>query len=158
MENLGTNQLCGFGPKRVLSCGHFVQNQPEGKQVRTWVQLLTEDLLGRHVARRSKIDTGQSEAKKDRRYHIAQRSDLDRPGRDNRVRRHPIGREFSDAEVQDFCLAAIGDEDVRGFDVAVNDALPVRSLQSASNLDGEIEQLFRWQRLGVLQIKSNSFA
>jgi hypothetical protein len=40
-------------------------------------------------------------------------------------------------------LAARGDENIRGLDVAVNDAFLVRRIQPVSNLDGEIEQGIR---------------
>ena len=44
-------------------------------------------------------------------------------------------------------MAAIRDEDVRGLDVPVNDPFDVRSIQAICNLDRQIQDLVRVQRL-----------
>ena len=48
--------------------------------------------------------------------------------------------QFRYAEIQNLGLALRGQEDVRGLDVAVNDALAVCRLEPRRNLDGEVEQ------------------
>jgi hypothetical protein len=40
-------------------------------------------------------------------------------------------------------LAARGDENIRGLDVAVNDAFLVRRIQPVSNLDSQVQQRIR---------------
>ena len=40
-------------------------------------------------------------------------------------------------------MAALGDENVCGFDVAMNDAFGVGSIEGVGNLNGEIEQVFQ---------------
>ena len=55
-------------------------------------------------------------------------------------------RQLGQAEVQDLRLPALGDEDVRGLDVAVDDALRVRGVEGVCNLDREIERDFERQR------------
>jgi hypothetical protein len=47
--------------------------------------------------------------------------------------------DFGEAEVEDFGMAALGDENVGGFDVAMNDAFGVGSIEGIGNLDGEIK-------------------
>ena len=46
-------------------------------------------------------------------------------------------------EIQNLGVAAIGDENVRGLDVAVDDALLVRGVKRIGNFDGEIEEQSR---------------
>src|SRR5579862_6013438 len=43
-------------------------------------------------------------------------------------------------------MAAGGDEDIAGFDVAMNDALAMRRLQTFGELNGKIDQLLNEQR------------
>ena len=49
---------------------------------------------------------------------------------------------FGHAEVEELRRAARGDHDVRRFQVAVQDASLVRSLQGAGNLDGDADRVF----------------
>ena len=55
-------------------------------------------------------------------------------------------RQLGQAEVEDLRLAALGDEDVGGLDVAVDDALRVRGVEGVCNLDPEIERDFERER------------
>jgi len=52
-----------------------------------------------------------------------------------------------EAEVQDLGLPAFGDEDVGGLDVAVNDPLGVRRIQSIGKLDAKLLNLLRFNGL-----------
>src|SRR5437016_13586653 len=47
---------------------------------------------------------------------------------------------FCETEVQDFRLPVAGNEDVRRFYIAMNDAFPVRGFESVRNLDGSVQQ------------------
>jgi hypothetical protein len=47
--------------------------------------------------------------------------------------------QFRQAEIENLGLAAGGDENVRGLDVAMNDPFLVRRVQRIGNLDGETE-------------------
>src|ERR1700690_980337 len=53
------------------------------------------------------------------------------------------------AEVENFGLIAIRHEDVRGFDVAVDNALGVCAVESVGDLDAQVEQPVEFQRLAV---------
>jgi len=50
---------------------------------------------------------------------------------------HRLGRELGQAEVKDFGVATIRDEDVRGFNVAMNDSFAVRGIECVGDLDAK---------------------
>ena len=50
---------------------------------------------------------------------------------------------FGETEVEDFRGAALGDEDVGGFDVAVNDAGVVSGVQGVGDVDADFEEAVR---------------
>ena len=54
-----------------------------------------------------------------------------------------FGVDFGQSEIQYLRVAALGDENVRGLDVAVDDAFGVRRIERIGNLDGQIEQQLR---------------
>ena len=51
--------------------------------------------------------------------------------------RGSLGGQFRQPKVENLRVPTLGDEDVRGFDVAVNDALGVGRIQCIRNLDGK---------------------
>jgi hypothetical protein len=51
--------------------------------------------------------------------------------------------DLSQTEVENFYLAARGDEDVCGLNVAMNDAFCMSDIESISDFDGQIEEMFR---------------
>ena len=99
-----------FARKRASAGQQLVENDAQGEQVRASVDLLAADLLGRHV--RGAAD------------HLA------RPRHVGRGR----GGELADAEVGDLHAAVLGDQDVPGLDVAVDDVALVRVGQSLGRL------------------------
>ena len=52
-------------------------------------------------------------------------------------------------EVEEFRAAAAGQEDVRGFQIAMNDAVPMRVGQGVGDFDGDADQLARRQRAAL---------
>src|SRR6266550_3418820 len=56
---------------------------------------------------------------------------------------------LGEAEIKDFGLVSTGDEDVGGFDVAMDDALGMGGVEGVRNLDSEIEQAVEFQGLAV---------
>jgi len=60
-----------------------------------------------------------------------------------------VGGGFGEAKVENFDLAAIGDKDVGGLDVAMNDAFGVSCVERIGDLRGEIENLINGERTGL---------
>ena len=52
---------------------------------------------------------------------------------------------FGEAEIENFCVAALGDEDVGGFDVAVDDACGVGGIERFGDLDADFEEAFEFE-------------
>ena len=57
--------------------------------------------------------------------------------------------EFRETEIEHLRLAPIGDENIRRFDIAVNDAFRVRRVERVGDVDGERQQLLERQRIAV---------
>ncbi len=52
-----------------------------------------------------------------------------------RIGADPAVRDFRQTEIENLGVSALGDKDVGGFDVAMNDALGVRGIESVGDLD-----------------------
>ena len=103
--------------------GHFVEDQAEAPDVGAVIDDLAAGLLRRHVG--------------DRAHHDA----LPRAGHRGHVRLR-CGRRLhlGEAEVEHLHAIARADEDVGGFDVAVDDARAMRGVQRVGDLDAHVEQ------------------
>ena len=62
------------------------------------------------------------------------------------ARRNRWIRDLRQSEVQNLGMSALGNEDVRRFDVAVDDAFGMRGIKGIRNLDAERENQFRVHR------------
>ena len=60
-----------------------------------------------------------------------------------KARRRPRGSKTRHAEVEDLGVAALGEENVGGLDVAMDDTGRVRGVERVRNLDGRSEALDR---------------
>ena len=59
---------------------------------------------------------------------------------------------FGQAEVEDLGVSALGDEDVRGLDVAMDDAAGVRRVERVGDLDAERKDGFEFHRAAADQV------
>src|SRR5262249_32246196 len=105
---------------------HFIQDCTQAEDVTAYIQRLSFGLLWRQVGR------------------CAHYSIFDRIECDSGI---CACNEFGQSEVKQFrgCVA-IGDHDVRWLQIAMNDASPMRLLQSACDLNRQTYGLLRWQR------------
>jgi hypothetical protein len=55
-------------------------------------------------------------------------------------------RNFRETEIEDFCVASLGHENICRLDVAVHDALRVRRVERIGNLDPDVEQTLQLKR------------
>ena len=92
-------------------------------------------MLGGHVGDRAHSDAGAGE-------EFGRRRRLQRSCR----AAQSLRRQFGQPEVQHLGLSPPGHKNVRGLDVAVDDALRVRRVQGIRDLDGQVQQ--------VLELKS----
>ena len=67
-----------------------------------------------------------------------------RRAQDNAVR---LRTNLGQTEIENLRLTSLRSEDVRWFDVTVNDPLRVCSIEGIGNLDGKIEHRFNFHRL-----------
>ena len=114
-------------PKGQNPTHHFIEHDAKRKQVGTSIQILTPHLLRRHVCqgadRRSR--SGQI-------GHLTRLGDRGRRGIDN-------FKQLGQSEIEDLDVSSMGDEDVRGFNVAVDDAFAVSCVESVGDLDAQTE-------------------
>ena len=60
-------------------------------------------------------------------------------------------RDFGQTEVENLGVAAVGDENVGGLDVAVDDSLAVRGFEGVGNFDGQGEQAIEFHRPALIR-------
>jgi hypothetical protein len=99
--------------------GHFVQHQADAPEVGAVIHRLTARLLRRHVGGGAHHDT------------------LPRAGHRGHVRARCRRSALRQAEVEERGVTARADEDVRRFDVTVDDIRGMGSVQGVSDLDPE---------------------
>ena len=121
-----------LAPERQHSGAHLVQNHAKREQIRAGIQFPGERLLGRHVCRGSH---GNSRPRQLRSTDSGCRIGRQRGRFSSRVTRGQLGQ----AKVEDFGVATPGEKDVRGLDVAVDDARCMGSVEGLGDLDGQVE-------------------
>jgi hypothetical protein len=58
---------------------------------------------------------------------------------------------FSQTKIENLGMATLGDEDVRGLDVPVDNAFGMCRIESIGDVDGNAEQLFQCKRTAADQ-------
>ena len=114
--------------ERACACEHLVQDRTERKEIAPIIDdHAFSKLFGRHVVNGS--DYGA------------------RPCQIVRgVTTHDVGEVSRETEIQQLHKAAAGQENIRGRDVAVHDAVVVRGSEAIDHLTYDAEGLFEWER------------
>ncbi len=135
-EDRGDERGLTLARKGLLAGRHLVEHRAEGEDVAARVGLLALELFGRHVL----------ECAKDR-AALGQRRAQRSLGRQARETGGPGGSvaepQFGEAEVQELD-ARLGQHDVGGLQVSVNDSLPMRLVEGIGDLGGKAQKLLGW--------------
>src|SRR5579863_2393136 len=123
--------------ERKAASGHFVQNDAEGEKIGARVEIFSECLFGRHVGDSAEGGAGAGE--------------MCGVGSERSLVAISGGRfcggNFGETEIENFGVAAPGDENVGGLDIAVDDAFRVCGIESFSDLQGDVEEALEFDRL-----------
>ena len=129
-QNRRKNYARCVSAERLTAGGHFVKHHAERKQIRARIQIFSADLLGRHVGDRADGSAWTGEVGVRVHGHAARRHRL------TDVFRHQLGQ----TKIENFGLAALGDKNICGLDVAMDDAFGVRCFERVGNINTDFEQ------------------
>src|ERR1700692_3891455 len=121
--------------KGAASREHFVKHRPKRKNIRARVGQLALGLLWRHVRRSA--------------HDCAHQRNADALGF---VVSQAVVILFRESEIQQLYNPARGREDVRWFEVAMNDPLAVCGLERGRNLPRELQRLIRRKGLRLFTV------
>ncbi len=140
MENAIENQRRGRTGEGKSAGRHFIEHNSEREEIRPGIELFSAGLLGGHVG-----DRAHGASRAGEKIGSGLRAGLQRAvARLGRFLRHG---ELGEAKVQNFRRAARDQEDVRGLDVAMDDAFGVRGVQAIGDLDGHVKKIGQGQGL-----------
>src|SRR5216684_5388932 len=137
------NQAGAFAAKWQGTSGHLVKNHPERKKVGSRIKRLGPDLFWGHVGDRAESCAWAGEM-----FRIEAQSGEDVGG----SRGFMGSRDFCEAKIEDFRVAAFGNEEIGWLEIAVNDALGVCSIESVGDFYANIEKLLQVKRPATQQM------
>src|SRR3982075_2164579 len=117
---------------------HFVQHNPEREKVSSRIQFLAPHLLRRHIG-----DSAQSHAWTGEMLQAAGRRGFKR----STCYLLAHGHHFRQPKIKDLGMSALGHENVRRLDVAVDNTLGVCRIERISDFSREREQQLQLERL-----------
>ena len=133
------DQSAGVAAEWKRARRHFVEDDAEGKEVAAGIDFFAAHLFGRHVGDGAESGAGAGEVLVARTLRCGGVGDGFTAGGDG------VGH-FCEAEVENFCGATFGDEDIGGLDVAVNDAGAVSGVERVGDFDADFEKAIEFER------------
>ena len=118
----------GRAGERLLAGGQLIEDTAEREEVAARVEFLATRLFGRHVGDSADGGAGTGEE------HSL--------GIDEGLAAKvcmAIGQEFGEAKIENFDGATVGDENVGGLDVTMDDAFFVRGVEGVGELDADVD-------------------
>ena len=122
----------GVTAKRERSCRHLIKHSAKGKQIGAGVQFLPQGLFGGHVSHRAQRAAGAGEM-------------LFRHGRIFAGLRAGRRTDLGQSEVEDLCVAAVGDKKIRRLDVTMHDAFGMSRIERVGDLDTQVNQTVNFE-------------
>ncbi len=143
-ENRVEDDRGTIAPEGQCAGCHLVQHSAERKQIAARIQFFRARLLRRHVGDGAERRTRAGEVLVVNRagHGVGCRG----VGCCNFARRAGCGSDLRQAEIQYLGVPALGHEDVRRLDVAVDDAGSVSGVERVGDVDGDGEKNVRFQR------------
>ena len=127
----GVENRRGRRARESLAAGsHFVEHHAKRKNICARIKVFAQSLFRRHVGNRADGNARAGEI-----------GVIERGGaRSGVALAARCDHHFGQSEIENFGLAAVGEKNIRGLDVAMNDAFRMRGVESVSGLDAGFEQ------------------
>src|SRR5579862_129551 len=125
--------------------GHFVQDHAERKEIGAGVEIFGADLFGRHVGDGADGGAGTGQ--------MLAGGVLSQTVGDRGPTAYLRGFHLREAKIEDFGVAAVGDKNIGGLDVAVNDAFGVSGVQGVRDFDSQAQE-----HLGIERAATDAMA
>ena len=139
---MASKMTAELSPRNGKSPGrHLVQHRSKREQIGARVQFFRPRLLRRHVGDRAERRPGTGQMLRVHRIRL-------RVKRRNSARRTACETDLRQPEIQNLGVSALGDKDVGGLDVAVDDAFGVGRIERVGNLDGQRQNQSRFPSAG----------
>lgn len=137
---------CGFAAEGQLAGEHFVEHTAKRPNIGALIDGFALGLLGRHVGGGAQDHAGLG-------GHAGEGGGI------RNVRRGGMVVErLGESEIEHLDHAAVGDLDVGGLEVAMDNAAPVSVLESLANLTGDGQRVVHRKRTGVKALgQGNTF-
>src|SRR5262249_50067055 len=107
---------------------HFIEHRAKGKDVAARVEFFAASLLGRHVSDGADSAAGTGEQQRLFAHRFSIQIDLF------------ALNELGEAEIKNFDGPAIGDKNVSGLDIAMDDAFSVSGVEGVGELDSDVNR------------------
>ncbi len=132
-QNAGEDDGVCVAAERERAGGHLVEHRAKAEKIAAGIERLAARLLGRHVGHRAERRAGAGEMG-------GFQGGLGVAGQGGGGALAVALNLLGQAEIEDFGVAAGGDEDVGRLDVAMDDALFVRGVERVGDFDAERQQ------------------